>query len=306
MMMAVRMVNSLGVSGVSFTGPDMGGFIGTPTNELFARWLSVGVYTPFLRNHAEINSRRKEPWSFGEEIEEISRQWINKRYRLLPYIYSAFYESTQTGMPVARTLAINYPGDEKIYETAFENEYMFGNELLIAPVASTKSLCTVYLPEGEWYRMSNDQPMKGKAEVIVDCPLDDLPVFVKSGGIVPLQSVIQSTSEKPFPTLEINVYNGKVPNTFTFYEDDGVTYNYESGQYCRRQISFDPLNKIILIGKAEGSLPSKFTAFRLVLHDFGDLMGVKVNGNDQTLKLKSSKQRFFETTLTNEATKINY
>jgi alpha-glucosidase len=129
---------------------------------------------------------------------------------------------------------------------------------------------------------------------------------VKSGGIVPLQSVIQSTSEKPSPTLEINVYNGKVPTTFTWYEDDGVSYNYESGQYCRRQISFDPLNKVILIGKAEGSLPSKFTAFRLVLHDFGDLMGVKVNGNDQTLKLKSSKQRFFETILTNEVTKINY
>ncbi len=306
LMMAVRMVNSLGVSGVSFTGPDMGGFIGTPTNELFARWMSVGVYTPFLRNHAEINSRRKEPWSFGENIEEISRQWINKRYRLLPYLYSAFYESTQTGMPVARMLAINYPGDEKIYENDFQNEYLFGGEILVAPVASDTTICNVYFPEGEWYRMSNDKLYKGKTEAAVNCPLDDLPVFVRSGGILPLQSVIQNTTEKPSPTLEINVWNGKVPNSYTLYEDDGMTYNYETGQYCLRLISFDPGKKTITIGKTEGSFSSKFKAFRLVLHDFGEIMGLKVNGQGQTLKLKNSKQRFFEGVLTNEQIEISY
>ncbi len=306
LMMAVRMVNSLGVSGVSFTGPDMGGFIGTPTNELFARWMSVGVYTPFLRNHAEINSRRKEPWSFGENIEEISRQWINKRYRLLPYLYSAFYESTQNGMPVARTLAINYPGDEKIYENEFQNEYLFGAEILVAPVSSEKTNCNVYFPEGEWYRISNDKLYKGKTEAVVECPLDNLPVFVRSGGIIPLQSVIQNTSEKPSPTLEINVWNGKVPNSFTWYEDDGLTYNYETGQYCRRLISFDPVKKTFTIGKTEGLFSSKFTAFRLVMHGFGDIMGLKVNGQDQTLKLKSSRQRFFEAVLTNDTIEIKY
>ena len=306
LMMAVRMVNSLGVSGVSFTGPDMGGFIGTPTNELFARWMSIGVFTPFLRNHAEINSRHKEPWSFGEEVEEISRQWINKRYRLLPYIYSAFYESTQTGMPVARTLAINYPRDEKIYENDFQNEYFFGGEILVAPVSGDKSICKVYLPAGDWFRMSNDRYYNGRSEATVDCPLDDLPVFVRSGGIIPLQSVIQNTSEKPSPVLEIHVYNGKVPNSFTYYEDDGITYNYKTGQFCRRVISFDPVKKSIIIGKAEGSFASRYTVFRLVLHDFGDIMGVKVNGKDVTLKLKTSKQRFLETALTSEATEITY
>ena len=306
LMMAVRMVNSLGVSGVSFTGPDMGGFIGTPTNELFARWMSVGVFTPFLRNHAAINSRRKEPWSFGEETEEIARQWIDKRYRLLPYIYSAFYESTQTGMPVARTLAINYPGEEKIYENEFQNEYLFGGEILVAPVASDKSLCNVYFPSGDWFRMSNDRHYPGKAEAVVDCPLDDMPVFIKAGGIIPLQTVIQNTSEKPSPVLEIHVYNGPMSNTFTYYEDDGITYNYENGQYCRRLISYDPVKKSITIGKTEGTYSSKFTSFRLVLHNFGDLMGVKVNGRDQTLKLKTSKQRFFDTASTNDAIKITY
>ncbi|MCX6248199.1 MAG: DUF5110 domain-containing protein [Bacteroidetes bacterium] len=306
LMMAVRMVNSLGVSGVSFTGADVGGFIGTPTNELFARWMSIGTFTPFYRNHTEIASRTKEPWSFGEDIEQLSRHWINMRYRLLPYLYSIFYESTQTGIPVSRTLAINYPYDEKIYFNGFQNEYLFGSQILVAPAAGTAAFCNVYFPEGEWYRVSNDILYKGKSEAVVDSPLDDLPVFVKSGGIVPLQSVIQSTSEKPSPTLEINVWFGKSPNSFTFYEDDGVTYNYESGQYYRRLITFDPAKKMITIGKAEGSYPSKFSAFRLVLHDFGSIMGVKVNGQDQGLKLKTTRQRFFEAELPNDKIEIAY
>lgn len=306
LMMAVRLVNSLGVSGVSFTGPDMGGFIGTPTNELFARWMSVGVYTPFFRNHAEINSRRKEPWSFGEDIEEISRQWINKRYRLLPYLYSAFYESTRTGMPVARTLAINYPADEKIYNEEFQNEYLFGSEILVVPVAGTKSGCTVYFPGGDWYRMSNDKLYPGKTEALVDAPLDDLPVFVKAGGIVPMQSVIQSTSENPSPVIEINIWNGTEPGTYTYYEDDGTSYNYENGQYCRREIRFDPVKKSITIGRQDGTYPSKFKAYRMILHDFGDILGVRVNGKEESLKLKTTKQRVFDGELTKELIEITY
>jgi alpha-glucosidase len=306
LMMAVRMVNSMGVSGVSFTGPDMGGFIKTPTNELFVRWMSVGVYTPFLRNHAEINSRRKEPWSFGEDIEELSRQWLNQRYRLIPYLYSAFYESTQSGMPVARTLAIDYPQDENIYRNEFQNEYLFGHEILVAPCRGDEACCKVYFPEGEWYRKSDDRLYKGKTEAWVESPLDDLPVFVRAGGILPLQSVIQNTGEKPSPVLEINIWNGKMPNSFLFYEDDGITYNHENGEYHRRIISFDPVKKIITIGKADGTFPSKFTGFRLIFHDFGDIMGVRVNGNDQTLKLKSGKQRFFEGSLSPEQIEIHY
>jgi alpha-glucosidase len=308
MMMAVRMVNSLGVSGVSFTGPDMGGFIGTPTNELFARWMSIGIYTPFLRNHAEINSRHKEPWSFGEKIEDISRQWINKRYRLLPYLYSAFYESTQTGMPVARTLAISYMEDNKIYEEEFQNEYLFGGQILVAPVSSEKNTCNVYFPSGDWVRMTNDRLYNGNTEAAVDSPLDDLPVFVKSGGIIPLQSVIQNTSETPSPVLEIHIYNGKAPNTFMYYEDDGITYNYESGQYYRRLISFDPLSKSIIIGKVDGSFPSKFTKYRFVLHNFEEIKIVNVNGKGHNLEQinPNLKQQFFESLVTNETIIITY
>ena len=106
--------------------------------------------------------------------------------------------------------------------------------------------------------------------------------------------------------LEINIYNGKSPNAFTFYEDDGKTYNFENGEYCRRIITFDPANKSIVLGKADGSFPSKFTSYRMVLHGFGDIMGVKVNGADKSLKLRTTKQRFFESDLTNDNIEIKY
>jgi alpha-glucosidase len=156
--------------------------------------------------------------------------------------------------------------------------------------------------------MTDDRLYNGNTEAVVDCPLDDLPVFVKSGGIIPLQSVIQSTSETPSPALEIHIYNGKGPNTFIYYEDDGVTYNYESGQFYSRLISFDPLNKSIIIGKVDGSFPSKFTMYRFVLHNFEEIKIVNVNGKEHNLEpIKPNlKQQFFETLMTNGTITITY
>ncbi|MEI7983479.1 MAG: TIM-barrel domain-containing protein, partial [Bacteroidota bacterium] len=97
MLLSARMVNSMGLSGISFAGPDVGGFMGNPSQELYQRWLSQGVYTPFFRNHSAWGTTHKEPWSFGEEVEKLSRELINQRYRLIPYLYSMFYQSTLTG-----------------------------------------------------------------------------------------------------------------------------------------------------------------------------------------------------------------
>ena len=290
MMLSARIVNSLGLSGLSFVGPDMSGFMETPSKELFVRWLSMGVYTPFFRNHAAKGTNRKEPWSLGEGVEESSVKLISQRYRLLPYIYSAFYTSTQNGMPVARSLAINYTNDEKIWWWRYQEEYLFGDNLLIAPVSCTQNFARVYLPEGDWYRMSSEELYKGRQEVNVEAPLDDLPVFVKASGIIPMQSVIQNTSEKPSDTLDLHVYSGRTANTYLYYEDDGLTYNYEQGAFCKRVISYDPSLRAIVIGKAEGSFTSKFKHIRLVLHNF-DLTSLRANSNDMPiLKMKRGIQ----------------
>ncbi|MFH1159582.1 MAG: glycoside hydrolase family 31 protein [bacterium] len=268
LLLGVRLVNSLGLSGISFAGPDIGGFIGSPSKSLFLRWLSLGVYTPFLRNHTEVNSRDQEPWSFGEDAEQLSRSILDQRYRLLPYIYSMFYESTQSGMPVARSLAIDYTFDPYVYDRNYQHQYMFGDAFLVAPVTSDQKYQKVWFPEGTWYRLSNTMRFEGQSEETVDAPLNDLPVFVKGGSIVPLQSVVQYTAQPPAPVLEIHVYQGETGSTFVYYEDDGITFQYEQGRFYKRLITFDPETRKVNFSRVEGSFPSKFTSFKLIFHGF--------------------------------------
>lgn len=277
MMLSARMVNSMGLSGLSFVGPDMGGFMDTPSKELFIRWLSLGVYTPFFRNHAAKGENRKEPWSFGEGIEASSVKLISQRYRLLPYIYSTFFTSTQTGQPVARSLSINYMNDEKIWWWKYQEEYMFGDNILVAPVSCKQDFARIYLPEGGWYRYSSGEFYPGKQEITVSAPLDDLPVFIRASGIIPMQSVIQNTAEKPSDTLDLHVYYGLRPASFLYYEDDGQTYNFEHGVYFKRLISFNPEGKDIVLGKAEGSFTSRYSKVRIILHAFPAINSVKAN-----------------------------
>jgi alpha-glucosidase len=283
MLMGTRIVNSLGVSGFPFAGPDIGGFIGEPTRELLIRWLSIGVYTPFMRTHVDYDHNYREPWIYGKEAEKTMREMINQRYRLLPYIYSTAYEATQTGIPVSRTLAINYSFDDQIYKSDFENEYLFGDAFLVAPVVSTQNFAKVYLPAGGWYRLSSGKQYEGNQEVIVEAPLSDLPVFVKAGAIIPMQSVIQNTTEKPDETLLLHVYAGKEPSSFLYYEDDGESYAFEKGAFCKRLIAYDPAKKQIGIGAQEGTFVSKFRKVKVMLHGFLAIAGAKVNGTQTSL-----------------------
>jgi alpha-glucosidase len=305
-LMGVRLVNSMGLSGIAFTGVDIGGFVNNPSKELFIRWLSIGVYTPFFRGHSEINSHDKEPWAFGEEFEAIAKRVIESRYRLLPYIYSAFREASETGMPVARSLAINYTYDNKIYDWKYQNQYLFGAGILVAPLTSDQKYGKVYFPEGKWYRMSSGESYTGPAEIIVDAPVWDLPVFVKASGIIPMQGLIQNTTEKPSPVLGLHIYQGTETNSFLYFEDDGETYDYENGGFYKQVITYDPMTRTIQLAKPEGTFHSKFSSVNLVLHDFGDINNIKINGKDYTLKAKSDKERMIEFSLKDEMIEIQY
>ena len=253
--------------------------------------MSLGVYTPFFRNHSAWDTKSKEPWSFGFNVESMVKEMIAQRYRLLPYIYSAVRESSVNGLPVARCLPINYPFDEKVYWWKYQNEYLFGDNILVAPVSCNQLAAKIYLPEGGWYRLSSGEFYKGNMEATVDAPLNDLPVFVKASGIIPMQSDIQNTAQKPAPVMDLHIYNGDKPNTFAYYEDDGLTYQFENGQYFSRNITFDPVRRMIIFSKAEGSFNSKFTSIRFILHSFDDVMTIHSGGNDYSLKLKSVKER---------------
>jgi alpha-glucosidase len=287
MMMGVRLVNSLGLSGVSFTGSDVGGFGGNATPELFSRWIQIGAFTPFYRGHTSINTASAEPWVFGEQTERISRNYIQLRYNLLPYIYTAMHESTLSGMPLNRSLAIDFTADEKVFWRIYQNQFLFGPSLLIIPVESDKQITKAYLPEGEWYDFYSDKVYAGRQEITTECPIDKLPVYVRAGSMIAMQSPVQNTSEMPVDTLQIHLYKSSSANdlVWDFYEDDGVTYDFKDGKYLERQMIYKPSIREVVFKLAEGDFKSKFRHIQLVFHGFENLGNiVKFEGKPRKIE----------------------
>ena len=278
MLLACRMINSMGLAGEAFDGVDIGGFTGNPTPDLMVRWMSLGVYIPMFRNHTAKGNTSHEPWAWGERNEELMRQFIQTRYRLLPYLYSVFYETSQTGMPVNRTLAIDYTHNDEVYDPRFGNEFLFGPSMLVAPVASTDKAARVYLPAGTWYRFGNDEKYEGNKVFWASSPLSDLPVFVKAGAIIPMQNVVQSTSDKGDNVMYLHIWYGDNPNAFTYYEDDGTTYKYKLGEYYERSVSFSPDDREIALNNVRGDFSSRFLNIGLILHYFPAGSRFTVNG----------------------------
>jgi len=274
LLLAARLVNSLGISGVANAGTDVGGFVGECSIELYARWIALGAFTPFFRGHTMINSRDTEPWAFGEEAEEISRNYINLRYRLLPYLYSAFYEASKTGLPINKTLAMYHFQQEEVFDTRFQNQFYFGKSILVCPALPNKEAIKVYLPEGKWYDLFNDNIFDGNSTFYHETPIDKIPIFVKESGIIVMQKLIQNTEEKA-EKLEIHIYNGTSNNSFELYEDDGKSYEYENKHFNKRNISWNPILKTIEISEAEGSFESSYKSCKVYLHGFENLSHIE-------------------------------
>ncbi|MCC5920456.1 MAG: glycoside hydrolase family 31 protein [Cyclobacteriaceae bacterium] len=292
MMLGVRLVNSLGLTGVPYAGYDVGGFEGDPTVDLYGRWLSIGAFSPFFRGHTQINTRSAEPWTYGEEVEEIVRNYINMRYRLTPYLYSTFFEATHTGLPISRSLAIDHAFDPNIYKSDFENQYTFGESILIAPVRSEQKLAKVYLPKGDWYDLYNGEKFEGGKTHKVESPINRLPIFVKGGAILPMQSIVQNHAEDHDGILRVHIYNGNEDTAFELYEDDGKTYEFEEGNFLKRKIRFSPTKQEIVLEEAEGSYSTDYKEVKIILHGFNHQNKYKLDGK----KTDASKEmnRFFE------------
>ncbi|MEZ4798245.1 MAG: glycoside hydrolase family 31 protein [Flavobacteriales bacterium] len=278
MMLGVRLVNSLGLSGVANCGVDVGGFNEDASAALYTRWMTIGTFTPFFRAHKMINMKASEPWSYGEETEAIAKYYIHLRYRLLPYLYSAFYENSLTGIPVNRSLAMMYPHSDMVYKEQYQNEFLFGKNILIAPVTSDAKMAKVYLTKGEWYDFHNDKKYAGEQEILVEAPLYRLPIFIKAGSIIPMQPAVMSCDENPGDTLYIHIYKGSEMNTYVYYEDDGVSYAFENAAYFLEEITYDGAKNNINFSGNKGKLNSKFKVRQIVLHGFDPKSLPTLNG----------------------------
>ncbi|MDO5417494.1 MAG: glycoside hydrolase family 31 protein [Lachnospiraceae bacterium] len=234
--MAIPQLCNLGLSGMPFAGTDVGGFDSDTTPELLARWVQVGCFSPFFRNHSAMGTRRQEPWQFGPEILNIYRKYVKLRYRLIPYIYDLFYEEEKTGAPVMRPLVFHYEKDETA--RTCNDEFMLGSRILAAPVVMpgmTKRM--VYLPEGTWYDYWTGEKTEGPAWMVKDAPLDTCPIYVKAGSIIPVMEEQSFVGEKPADTLILEVYPGA--GSWEHYLDNGEDFAYRDGAYHQYHFTTD-------------------------------------------------------------------
>ena len=193
--------------------------------ELFTRWFEYGTFLPTLRVHGE--RKHTEIWAYGPQAEAILARYDRLRYRLIPYIYSLAHHTYETGAPFMRALWMDFPGDPKVANIG--DEYMFGPDFLVAPVTSQgQTRKQVYLPAGaDWYNYWTNARVQGGQTITVDAPIDQIPVFVRAGSILPLGAVVPSTAT-PQAIEQIKVYPGRDAD-FDLYDDDGVSYDYEHG-----------------------------------------------------------------------------
>jgi alpha-glucosidase len=220
----------LGMSGIPFSGSDVGGYSGRAesTADLFARWMALGAVSPFFRAHAEKDARRQEPWAFGTETLDATRALVSFRYELMPYLYSVFDESTRTGAPVLRPLVFELQDDESTYDVA--DEAMLGPSLLVAPIVSKDAQASraVVLPKGRWFDFRSGAVFEGGQTITLAAtpdplPKDALPMFAREGAIVARAEVGANVAAARGGALFLDAFPGPTKSSFTLREDDGTT-----------------------------------------------------------------------------------
>ena len=290
--MTVPQIINLGLSGFALSGADVGGFAGSPSPDLLTKWVELAAFQPIDRIHSAKGTRMHEVWVDGPEHETIRRRFIEERYRLMPYFYTIAEETSRDGLPIDRPLFLEYPDD-----LTGGTEFMFGSRILVAPSSYLEEPVpyAVHLPPGTWYDYwTGDQIKSGKPagqvdleqrdKVIAQKPLmvtptlDQLPVYVRGGSILPIAPLTQSTSETPTGPMILRVF----PLTPGFdsqaevcagevYTDDGHTLSFRNGEFARIHFSCSVAADgaiTVQIAKQEGTWKPWWSEYRVELVGF--------------------------------------
>lgn len=246
------------LTGMPFWTTDIGGFFrpgrnqytDTKYQEILTRWFQWGAFNSIFRIHGY--QTETEPWKYGSVVEEDMRKMLNLRYSLLPYIYSTAWQVSSSGSTIMRPLIMDFPGDTAAVQQKYE--YMFGKSVLVAPVTEAGVLSwPVYLPgQTHWYDLWTGKRYTGGQQINAAAPMDKIPLFIKSGTILPLGKPAQSTAEQKRDTLEIRVYSG-ADGMFELYNDEGDNYNYEKGQFTIVPFNWNDRSNTLTIGKRRGN-----------------------------------------------------
>ncbi len=300
-------------SGIPYWTSDIGGYHlnwaapdwSTPANrELFTRWFQFGTFCPIFRIHGK-GERALFSNNWDAKTKAILLNYDNLRYRLMPYIYSLSWKVTHQGYTIMRSLAFDFRNDTTVY--SIPDEYMFGSAFLVSPVTHSmisqgngnniQDTRKVYLPQSAtWYDFWTGKTYKGGQTIDAKAPIETLPLFIKAGSIVPMGPFLQYATEKPANPLELRIYRGG-NGSFTLYEDENNTYDYEKGVYSTISFKWDNAKRELIIGKREGSFPGmlKERTFHIIIVSPTKGTGIAItkspdktvqyDGNEKIIKL---------------------
>jgi alpha-glucosidase/alpha-D-xyloside xylohydrolase len=273
----LRVAINTGLSGLPYWGTDTGGFVPTKelTAELYLRWFQFSTFCTLFRSHGRTwKLRLPWGWDTGElgpneisnyrgaanpdptelhnaAVEPICRTYLELRYRLIPYLYSAVHEAHETGLPILRALWLHYPEDAAA--VARGDEYLWGRDILVAPVTEPGAASrNLYLPNGAWYDFWTEERVTGGRNITRPVDLATMPLYVRAGAIVPLGPVKQYTAEPVDAPLTLVVYPG-ADGAYTLYDDDGVSFDYRTGQWMGIAMTWDDARRTLSLALATAS-----------------------------------------------------
>ncbi|MBN1875764.1 MAG: DUF4968 domain-containing protein [Anaerolineae bacterium] len=268
--LTIPMMLGLGLSGVGFSGPDVGGFIGEADGELFTRWLQMAAFMPFFRAHTAARTADQEPWAYGEPYLSIARRFIQLRYELLPYLYTATWQLCERGWPVVRPLWWDVPHCADLWEV--EDAFLCGDALLIAPVGYAGAVSrAVSMPPGTWYNFWTNEIESTSfvQSVEIFCPLETLPFFVRAGTVLPMGESGPNVEQRMQKFLRLGVYPLARPGNAVseLYEDAGEGFCYQQGvQRFSRFLMEQTAEQLILTWEGNGGYQPPYEHIELTLN----------------------------------------
>ena len=303
--MSIPCTINLGLSGVAFNGPDVGGFMGNTTAELLARWYQAGFLFPFFRNHTEVNTKSQEPWEFGPVALAQIRDAVYTRYRLMPYLYNCFFQHHLHGDPVLRPLLYEFEGDE--FED-LDDQFLVGESIMVAPIlepanmrnttvqaGARRQVRQIVFPKGWWFDLIHGKWIEGGRTVKFTVGADEVPMFVREGAIIPWYNGRFRNSEMPLKKIELHVFARERAAKLAYFIDDRVTRKYLKGIFNTAHITANARHHEVQIEIVEtGKYPAGTIDFTPVIYGREGASNITIVENNSRRKVsqKPSTRRW--------------
>lgn len=286
--LAMRMCLNMGISGQPFMCANIGGFWENCTGELLVRFAQLGAFLPLCWNHNATGNVPQEPWAFGEPYESAYRKAIEQRYKLLPYLYNVFHESSVNGSPIIRPLFYHYGQDRAVYDV--EDAFLVGESLLTAPISTEGAKSRqVYLPQGTWIHYWDGKPYEGGKSYEIEAPLDQWPLFVLGNSILPNGPMMQFIGQHETDPLTLTCYmtdEGKAD--FTLYEDDGNSMAYQRDAFAHTHIACQVTreNVEVTIEEQHDNYQPRRTEYEVIVHSGQRTLQKRVAAGQEKIDVK--------------------